>query len=147
MHQHWKPSHFSFLFCSQATLDWEPEIRSQTHTRNLMSGYKFCTFPRKFEVPDHGSPLSCPIPTKDTHGEGLLYPWVSSSGNRLSCARLEGHCHASFLPSVHFPPQAPAPAAAPQPIPATTNMWQEVLQSHIPSFPRWKLKASELSYT
>lgn len=64
-------------------------------------------FPRKFEVPDHCFPPSCPIPTKDTHGEGLLYPWVSSSGNRLSCARLEGHCHASFLPSVHFPPQAP----------------------------------------
>jgi len=112
-----------------------------------MSGFKFCTLPSKFEVPGHRFPLSCPIPTKDTHGEGLLYPWVSSSGNRLSCARLEGHCHASFLPSIHFPPpESPVPAAACQPIPATVDTRQEVLRSDASSFPRSKLKASELSY-
>lgn len=89
--------------------DWDPAISFQTHTKNLMSGFKFCTFPSKSEVPDDCCPLSCPIPTKDMHGKSFLYPWVSSSGNRLSCTRLEGHCHASFLPSVHFPlPKLPS---------------------------------------
>lgn len=139
-----KPSHFSFLSCSQATLDWDPAISSQTHNENLMSGFGFCTFLSKCEVPDHCLPLSCPIPTKDTHGEGLLYPWVRSSGSRLSFTRLEGHYHASFLPSVHFP----LPEPLYQQLPSSQFLpLHEVLQTDAPSYPRWKLKALELSYT
>lgn len=80
-----------------------PHLHQKPHVR-----FPVLHVSQKIQVPERCFPLSCPIPTKDTHGEGSLYPWVSSSGNRLSCTRLEGHCHASFLPSVHLPlPEPP----------------------------------------